>query len=214
MIALRAALRLYLVTDRSLCHRDFFEMVEQAVAGGVTMVQLREKELESADFFRQALKLKKALSGSGIPLIINDRLDIALAAGADGVHLGSGDLPLAAARRIAPPGFIIGASVFSEAEALEAARVGADYLAVSPLFLTPTKSDAQLAAGIAGLKQIRRATALPLVAIGGINRSNVADAIRAGADGVAVVSAIVNAEDPAAAVEELLRLVNEALLDR
>ena len=195
---------LYLVTDRSwLKGRDFFGVVEEALQGGVSLVQLREKEVSSRDFYNIAMKMKELAASYNVPLIVNDRLDIALAAGAGGVHVGQDDLPCAAVRRLAPPGFRIGVSVSTVAEARAAEADGADYLGVSPVFDTPTKRDTPRAAGLEGLRRIRAATRLPLVAIGGIHAGNAAAVRAAGADGLAVVSAIMAAPDPAAAARQL-----------
>ncbi len=197
-------LSLYLVTDDGMTRgRPVPEMVVAAVRGGVTAVQLRVKECGARDLLRRARALLALLRPLEVPLIVNDRLDIALAAGADGVHLGQDDLPCAEARRLAGAAFTIGVSVGSAAEARRAESEGADYLGVSPLFATPTKPDAPPATGLEGLRAIRAATRLPLVAIGGLHAGNAAEALRAGADGVAVVSAIMAADDPEAAAAAL-----------
>ncbi len=146
----------------------------------------------------------------GIPLIINDRLDVALAVGADGVHLGQSDMPLAMARAIVGDTLLIGISAESVADAVAAEEGGADYLGVSPVFATPTKSDTAPALGLEGLRAIRRAVRIPLVGIGGLDRGNAAAVIEAGADGVAVVSAIVAAADPAQAARELVQEIRRA----
>ena len=188
---------LYLVTDRGLSRgRSTLEIVRAAVRGGVTCVQLREKTGAIRAFIDEALSVKAFLDSCGVPLIINDRVDVALAVGADGVHLGQSDLPLAAARSIAGPAMLIGISVESTRDAVEAQAAGADYLGVSPVFATPTKADTAAPLGLAGLRAIREAVKIPLVAIGGLNRGNAAAAVRSGANGVAVVSAIVAADDP------------------
>jgi len=202
---------LYLVTDDALAGGRSIEwIVAEAVAGGVTCVQLREKHAESRAYYERARALRERLRPLGIPLIINDRLDIALAAGADGVHLGQGDLPCVEARHIAGPNFLIGISVSTTAEAQAAARDGADYLGISPIFDTPTKTDTPPATGIDGLRAIRAAVSLPLVAIGGIKAENAAAVVRAGADGIAVVSAIMAAADPRAAARALADVVARA----
>jgi len=202
---------LYLVTDDALAGGRSIEwIVAEAVAGGVTCVQLREKHAESRAYYERARALRERLRPLGIPLIINDRLDIALAIGADGVHLGQGDLPCAEARRIAGPNLLIGISVSTVAEAQAAARDGADYLGISPIFDTPTKTDTPPATGIDGLRAIRAAVSLPLVAIGGIKAENAAAVVRAGADGIAVVSAIMAAADPRAAARALADVVARA----
>lgn len=197
-------LRLYLVTDEALAGgRPLAAVVGAAVDGGVTCVQLRAKTDSARRILEQARELLALLRPRGVPLIVNDRLDIALAAGADGVHVGQDDLPGAAVRRLAPPGFRIGVSVSTVAEACAAEADGADYLGVSPVFDTPTKRDTPRAAGLEGLRRIRAATRLPLVAIGGIHAGNAAAVRAAGADGLAVVSAIMSAPDPAAAARQL-----------
>jgi len=186
---------LYLVTDRGLSRgRSTLEIVRAAVRGGVTCVQLREKTAATRAFIEEALGVRAYLNSCGVPLIINDRVDVALAVGADGVHLGQSDMPLAAARALVGAAMVIGISAESVRDAVEAA--GADYLGVSPVFATPTKADTAAPLGLEGLRAIREAVKTPLVAIGGLNRGNAAAAIRSGADGVAVVSAIVAADDP------------------
>ncbi len=197
---------LYLVTDRSLAGgRSIEEVVGAAVRGGVTCVQLREKECSAGEFVDLALRLKAVLVGTGVPLIINDRLDVALAAGADGVHLGQSDLPLHLAKKIAAGRLQIGISVSSVAEAVEAEAGGADCIGISPVFSTPTKTDTAAPLGLDGVRRIREAVKTPLVGIGGLNVSNAGQVISAGADGIAVVSAIVSALDPEKAARDLLR---------
>jgi thiamine-phosphate pyrophosphorylase len=202
---------LYLVTDRGLSRgRSTLEIVETAVRGGVTCVQLREKNCTSREFIEQAQTVRNRLRALGIPLIINDRLDVALAVKADGVHLGQSDMPLEMARAIVADTMLIGISAESLIDAVEAERGGADYLGVSPIYPTPTKTDTALALGLEGLRQIREAVNLPLVGIGGLNPDNAGDVIRSGADGVAVVSAIVSAEDPEGAARHLKAVIEEA----
>lgn len=198
-------LELYLVTDRELSTIPFYEMIKKAVKGGVTVVQLREKRLSTREFIEEALEVKKIVSG--IPIIINDRVDIALAARADGVHLGNEDMPVDIAKRILGKDFIIGASAGSVEEAIEKEKMGADYIAVSPVFSTPTKPDAGPPLGLEGIREMRKIVKVPLIGIGGINRENVIDVIRSGAEGVAVVSAIVSSEDPEKSAKELRELV-------
>jgi len=149
------------------------------------------------------------LRPAGVPLIINDRVDVALAAGADGVHVGQQDMPLADVRRLTPRGWIVGVSAESLADAEQAARGGADYIGVSPVFATPTKTDTALPLGLAGLRAIRAAVQTPLVAIGGIHPDNAAAVLRAGADGLAVVSAILAAENPRQTAADLRRIIQE-----
>ena len=203
--------RLYLVTDRALARgRATAEIVRAAVAGGVTCVQVREKDGGTREFLEEARAVQAALRGTGVPLIVNDRVDVALAIGAEGVHLGQRDLPLADARRLGPPGWIVGVSAESVEDAVRAERDGADYVGVSPVFATPTKTDHAAPLGLEGLRAIRAATKLPLVAIGGLHAGNARDVVRAGADGLAVVSAIVAADDPRAAAAELRREIAAA----
>jgi thiamine-phosphate pyrophosphorylase len=202
---------LYLVTDRDLSRgRSTLDIIKSAVAGGVTCVQLREKHCSTREFIEQALAIKHFLEARQVPLIINDRLDVALAVAADGVHLGQGDMPLETARKITGPSMLIGISAESVQDAVEAEIGGADYLGVSPVYATPTKTDTATPLGLEGLREIRERVKIPLVGIGGLNKSNAADAIRNGADGVAVVSAIVSADDPGTAAMNLKQLIDEA----
>ena len=202
---------LYLVTDRALARaRTTLDIVKAAVRGGATCVQLREKDCSTLEFIQQALSVKEFLSIRGVPLIINDRLDVAQAVNADGVHLGQTDMPLGMAKKIVGDAMIIGISAESLEDAIEAEKGGADYLGVSPIYVTPTKTDTAPPLGLEGLKQIRNAVKIPLVGIGGLNKDNSADVIRHGAEGVAVVSAIVAAESPETAARELKQIIAAA----
>jgi thiamine-phosphate pyrophosphorylase len=167
------------------------------------VVQLRDKKLPGRDLYHLAVELRKQTVISGALLIVNDRLDVALAAGADGVHLGQDDLPVAAARRIAPSGFIIGASVGTVEEAVRAEKDLADYVVLSPIFDTGSKYDAGPGHGLRVLESIRSAVSVPVLAIGGIDRHNVVEVIEAGADGVAVISAVLDQDDVQAAARDL-----------
>ncbi len=199
---------LYLVTDRELSlGRSLEAVVEEAVKGGVTMVQLREKEASSLEFYQLALRLKACLKPFHVPLIINDRIDIALACDAEGVHLGQSDLPVDVARKLLGKNCIIGLSLESVADAEEANRLDVDYVAVSPVYDTSTKTDTSKALGLDGVRAIRAATRFPTVAIGGIHLPNAASIIEAGADGLAVVSAIMSATDPQEAAKELKQII-------
>ena len=203
------ALRLYLVTDQSSAgSRTLTDVVAAAVQGGVTCVQLREKHLTTRDFFAQAMLLKSLLAPQNIPLVINDRIDVALACGAQGVHLGQSDMPVAQARRLLPPEVFIGWSVETMEDVARSALLSVDYLGVSPIHATPTKTDTQKPWGLAGLRQVRSATALPLVAIGGIHAGNARAVLSAGADGLALVSALCAAPDPRAAAAEFRKLMD------
>ena len=182
---------LYLVTDRSfLKDKSIKEAVEEAIKGGVTLVQVREKDASSRDFYKVALEIKEVTDKYKIPLIIDDRIDIALAVDAAGVHLGQSDLPLKKAREILGKEKIIGISVGSVSEAKEAERDGADYLGIGTIFFTGTKKDIKTPIGLEGLTEIVRSINIPSVAIGGIDQHNVKSVMSSGTNGVAVISAI------------------------
>ena len=197
---------LYFCTDRGLMSSATIEEnVEAALTGGATVVQLREKNCSSREFYELAVRVRAIARRFGAPLIVNDRVDIALAAGADGVHVGQSDLPCAAVRRLVGEGMLVGVSAGSVAEALAAAREGADYLGVGAMYATGTKEDAGLVT-MEELKNIRRAVELPIVVIGGINKATLGNFKGMGIEGIAVVSAIAAQKDPAAAARELLTL--------
>ncbi len=203
-----SALRLYLVTDSALCgDRGVVETVRQALAGGVTVVQLRDHEATTRELLDMAKQLRRLTTEAGVPLIVDDRLDVALASGADGVHLGQSDLHPVDARRVAGHGLVIGHSVscIDEIEAVGEWPVGTlDYLGIGPVFATPTKPNAAAPLGIDGVREVLDVCDLPAVAIGGIKDIHVAPLRDAGAAGVAVVSAICAATDPAAEARMLL----------
>lgn len=204
-------LRLYLVTDRALSKgRSLEKVVLAAVQGGVTIVQLREKECTTREFVALAIKVKELLDPLKVPLIINDRLDVALAVKADGIHLGQSDMPYRIAREILGKNAIIGLSVESIQDAQEAEDMDVDYLGISPVFLTPTKTDLTKELGLDGIRKIKAFSRHKLVAIGGINGSNAKNVIYAGADGIAVVSAICSAENPHDAAKSLLKIIHAA----
>ncbi|MDN7023782.1 thiamine phosphate synthase [Methanoculleus sp. FWC-SCC1] len=195
---------LYVVTDEQIGHgRSHAELARLAVAGGADAVQLRDKSLSCRSLLTAAREVRVVTAEEGALFIVNDRLDVALAAGADGVHLGQSDLPVECARRLVPPEFIVGVSVRCADEAVRAVAGGADYVALSPLFATGSKADAGAGHGLAALASIRSAVGVPVLAIGGIGQRNVREVIAAGADGVAVISAVVAAEDVAAAARGL-----------
>lgn len=201
-------LSLYLVTNSELTlGRSLLEVVEEAVKGGVTLVQLREKEASSLDFYREALAMKKLLAPYGVPLIINDRVDIALAVDADGLHIGQGDLPYAVARDLLGEDKIIGLSVENTQDVLIANELDIDYIGISPVFLTDTKQDTASALGIEGARAINKLSNKPSVGIGGIHLDNVADIIATGSEGVSVVSAIVSAPSPREAAQQLKEII-------
>lgn len=194
----------YLVTDEACLHgRPLLECVEEALAAGVTLVQYRAKAADGGVLYAEACKLKELCDKYNVPLIINDRLDIALAVGAAGVHLGQDDLPCAVARRLLGEDFIIGVSAHNPAEAVQAVSEGADYLGCGAVFGTATKHDvAKL--GLENLRAIRKAVAVPMVGIGGITADNYAEVLATSADGAAIVSGILAQEDIGAAVKKLV----------
>jgi len=203
---------LYLVTDRALCgNRGLEEVVSLAVQGGAACVQLREKDLPTRPFVEEAKRLKALLSPLRVPLIINDRLDVALAAEADGVHIGQEDMPCDIVRRLLGPKAVIGLSVETWEDVEAAELMDVDYLGVSPVFATPTKTDTKAPWGLEGLTRIRAYSSHPLVAIGGISRDNAADVILAGADCAAVVSAICAVSDPRMAAADIQAEISWAL---
>ncbi len=207
-------LALYLVTDPEMtARRGLLDTVAAAVAGGVTLVQLRQKEGPASRMVEAARALKALLAPRGIPLIVNDRADVARAAGADGVHVGRDDLPPAVARAILGPDAIIGFSI-TGGHPLDVLDAAVDYVGLGPVFPTGTKPDAAPAIGEAAFAALRRRIPRPVVAIGGITAANAARVITAGADGIAVVSAICAAADPCAAACALRRAVDRAVAAR
>ncbi|MEN6610864.1 MAG: thiamine phosphate synthase [Methanoregulaceae archaeon] len=208
-------LDLYVVTDeglsRGLTHA---EIARRAVLGGADAVQLREKTKPAREILAAAREIRSITASYGRLFLVNDRLDIAISSGADGVHLGQDDLPLREARRRVPEDFIIGISVGSPEEAILAEEGGADYVALSPVFPTLSKPDAGPGSGLQTLWEIRARVSIPLIAIGGITTGNVQDVIRSGADGVAVISAVVSQDDIASAARNMKSLVSAAKKDR
>lgn len=204
-------LDLYVITDEGLAgglpHR---EIARRAVLGGADVIQLRDKTLPSRELVRVGREIRKITRNAGALFIVNDRLDFALACGADGVHLGQDDMGCGTARQLSPAGFIIGVSVGSVDEALAAEQQGADYVAVSPVFSTGSKADAGPGYGLATVQEIRAAASIPVIAIGGIGPANAADVIGAGADGIAVISAVVSQPDITAAARRLSAIIATA----
>lgn len=190
--------------------RPTLELVRQALAGGATAIQLREKDMPAREMVELGREIRTLTRAAGAAFIVNDRLDVALAVDADGLHIGQEDLPARVARKLLGPGKILGVSTGTVLEARQAVADGADYLGVGSIFATKSKGDAGEPIGLAGLKAIRAAVDVPIVAIGGIDAGNVAEVIAAGADGVAVVSAVIGAPDVAAAARELLSAVRRA----
>lgn len=193
---------IYLVTDRDLMSTETLEeAVEQAIIGGCTLVQLREKDCSSLDFYNTAVKVKEITDKYNVPLLINDRLDIALAVDAAGVHVGQSDLPATIVRKIVGEDKIIGVSTGSLEQALKAQKDGADYIGVGAMYATGTKKDAN-STSMEELKKIRENISLPIVVIGGINKERIKDFDGIGIDGLAIVSAIIAQKDIAGATKE------------
>jgi thiamine-phosphate pyrophosphorylase len=191
--------------------RDLLGIVEAAVQGGVTVVQIRAKALPFREFLDLGLNAADRLAGTGVLLLVNDRVDIALACGADGVHLGQEDMPLATARNILGRDRIIGISVNTVEEARAAEAGGADYVGAAPAFATATKETALPVLGPEGVRRIKRAVRIPVVAIGGINAGNSAALAASGADGIAVISAVLGAPDARRAAEDLRKAFKRQL---
>lgn len=199
--------RLYLVTDDQQDLATLKRVVSKAVEGGVTMVQVREKHGDVRAFIERALAVKEILKGSGVPLIINDRVDVALAVDADGVHLGQSDMPAKVARQLIGPDKILGLSIETQEQLAEADSLPIDYIGLSAIFATPTKTNTKYHWGIDGLKSALKVTSLPIVAIGGIHEGNIPELCSTGVHGLALVSAICSADDPKASAARLLELM-------
>lgn len=199
---------LYVVTDEGLSRGlSHTQIAERALAGGADVIQLRDKVMEGRKLMEHARAIRKMTRAAGKLFIVNDRLDIALASGADGVHLGQEDMSLADARPLCPKGFLIGVTVHDVPEARAAEKGGADYLGLSPIFATGSKSDAGSACGLDTLRKVKRAVSIPVVAIGGISLANAREVLGAGADGLAVISAVVSQPDVAAAARDLKAII-------
>jgi len=188
-------------------NRNLIPLINEAVQAGVTIIQLRGKKLKTHTFLKTAIESSHLLASRNIPLIINDRIDIALASNADGVHLGQEDMPLFYARKILGEEKLIGISVNTEEEAMKAEAGGADYLGVGPIFFTPSKENLRPILGIAGLKAIREKVKIPILAIGGIKAKNAQEVMASGADGIAVISAILGTKNIRKATEKLLNSI-------
>jgi len=205
----------FIADSEAAAERDILQLIAEAVEGGATIIQLRGKKWTCREFLDVGMKAFRFLAPKKIPLIINDRVDIALACEADGVHLGQDDMPLPYAREILGKDRIIGLSVATPGEAEAAEKGGADYVGAGPVFATLSKKDLGPLLGLEGLRLIREKVKIPILAIGGITAANVADVISAGADGVAVISAIAAAKNPVQAATEIIesigKLKNRAL---
>ena len=206
-----AAYDLYVITDedisRGLTHA---EIARRAVAGGADVIQLRDKGMGGEEMLRCALEIRALTKKAGALFIVNDRLDIAIASQADGVHLGQDDLPAKLARPLMPAGFIIGVSAGNLEEAVQAEKDGADYIGLGPICHTDSKKDAGIACGFGMIARVKKHISIPVVAIGGIGPGNVKEAIDAGADGLAVISAVVGQDDVTRAARQLKTLIEEA----
>jgi len=198
----------YLVTDSRLSRLGILSDVERALDAGCTVIQYREKEKCTRDMVSEAGRIRGLCAGRAL-FLVNDRVDVALAAGADGVHLGQDDMPFELARRILGPERIIGLTVHDESEAEGAGRAGADYVGLSPIFATSTKADAGRACGVAMIARVKALIRSPVVVIGGITKENVAGAIRAGADAAVAISVVVGAEDVAREVREFIGIIRK-----
>jgi thiamine-phosphate pyrophosphorylase len=202
--------RLIVILDEEAARgRELGALASAAARGGATLLQVRGKRLDACALAAAARTVIAA--AAQVPVVVNDRLDVALATGAAGCHLGQDDFPIDEARRLAPPGFLLGGSAGNEAEARAAVAQGADYLGIGPVAVTPSKPDAGEAFGIEGFSRIRDAAGeVPSVAIGGVSVSHVLPLIRAGAAGVAVIGAVLGADDPEAATRELRETLDAA----
>lgn len=202
---------LYVVTGEDFSKgRLYADVVRECIAGGAGIIQLREKNWSASRIIEIGRELREITRQARVLLIINDRVDLAIALDADGVHVGQQDIPLPIVRKLIGPNMLVGVSAGSRQEAIDAERDGANYIGVGPIFPTDTKKDASPPGGLALLTEIKHSTNLPLYAIGGIKVDNVASVIGAGADGVAVVSAIVGAEDIAKSAAAFIQEINKA----
>ena len=214
-VRLREALRLYVITDRTLARgRPDIEIAREAIAGGATALQLRWKTGPLSEALQIGRALQALCRAAGVLFIVNDRVDLALALEADGVHVGVNDLPVPETRKLVGESMVVGFSPESLEQAVEAEAAGADYLGVGPVYPTATKPDAGPAVGLEHLAEIARAVHIPVVGIGGITAANAAAVIEAGAVGVAVISAVVGAEDVRGAARQLREVVDAALAER
>ncbi len=200
-------LSLYLVTDNSENEKKFLKTIEEAILGGVGVVQIREKTAETLEFYNLAIKVKKITTKYNVPLIINDRVDVALAIDADGVHIGQSDMPCDITRKLIGENKILGVSATTIEEAKKAENNGADYIGTGAIFPTTTKDDAPSVTK-KDLSDIVNSINIPVVAIGGITIENANELKNTGISGLSVVSAIMNAEDPKKASEKLLNIFN------
>ena len=203
------AWRLYVIVDKSAAKdRDLAWIAERAIQGGADAIQVRDKTASAVQLINEAERVLRITKAAKVPLIINDRVDVAVALEADGVHIGQDDLPVSVARQILGPGRVVGKSTHSLKQALEADQEGADYLAVGPIYQTPTKPDYP-SVGLSLIRQIKAQVRKPIVAIGGIDQATLPDVLTAGAERVAVIRAVCSADDPKAAAQDLKRIFSQ-----
>lgn len=198
----------YLVTDSKLSKKGILSDVENALKAGCKIIQYRAKNKSTKDMIHEAKRIKKKCEGKAI-FLINDRIDVALAVDSDGVHIGQDDIPFETAREIIGNEKIIGLTVHNLEESVEAEKIGADYIGLSPIFQTDTKKDAGTACGIATIKMVRKEVNLPIVAIGGINKENIGQVIKAGADAAVAISAVVCSDDVYKEVIDFNKIIKE-----
>jgi len=199
---------LYFITDSTLTRKSVIEDAKSAVKAGVKIIQYREKNAPTRQMMQEALKIKEICKSNDVLFLVNDRLDIAIAVDADGVHIGQDDMPYDVARRLLGNNKIIGVTVHNSEEAIEAEKKGADYLGLSPIFPTSTKKNAGNACGPKMIVKVRAKASIPVVAIGGINDSNIDEVMRAGATNVAIISAIITKNDVTGAARFFIEKIN------
>ncbi len=201
---LRDAMRLYVIPDRRVgAPLSLEEQTDRALQGGATMIQLRDKQMTGRELYETACRMRRLCTARRVPFVVNDRLDVALAAEADGVHLGLGDIPVARARRVAPRGFIVGGTAHSEEEAIRAEKDGADYIGIGAAYVSGSKK-VSVVLGPEGIARVRSTVSIPTVAIGGITAETAGEVLASGVDGICVIEAAVGRGDVEAAVRRLL----------
>jgi thiamine-phosphate pyrophosphorylase len=210
MKSVRNHLKFYFITDSNLLAKmTFFDFVSEILQGGVTAIQLREKNKNTKEFYELARQLKLLIKPKGIPLIINDRLDIALAVDADGIHVGQNDLSPTIIRKQLGQKKIIGLSISNHADLNCSCLNQVDYLGIGPIFETTTKTDAAKPTGLSFIQEVQNKTKLPLVAIGGINLNNIKSVLKFKVDGVAIASALTQSQNPKSEAGKILKVINE-----
>ena len=198
---------LYFITDSNLTKKTVIDDVKAAIKGGVNIIQYREKGASTKQMLKEAAEIKKLCQKNNIIFLINNRIDIALAVDADGVHIGQDDMPYETARKLLGKNKIIGVTTHNIEESVEAEKIGADYIGLSPIFLTSTKADAGKACGPEMIKKVKSNVKIPIAAIGGINESNVGQVLKAGGKNIAIISAILTKEDVETAVKEFIKII-------